>query len=179
MKNNIVLKVIGWVTVPYVMIGILVGKKKGKKYGIAAGILSFFVIMALGNINTNAKKIDQRDRVVEKTISLKTAEPKQESVPVKTVKVKTPQEEYDEWVKSKFSVWDGSCKSLKELTINNLNDPDSFKHISTKYWTQEDMKSIIVVMEFTAKNAFGGTIRSYSKGTLNRDSNTIVNFEIN
>lgn len=96
----------------------------------------------------------------------------------KKMKEKANKEEYEKWIKEQFSVWDGSCKKIKDMTIQSLNDPDSFKHISTKYWEQADMKSIIISMEFTAKNGFGGTIRSIAKGTLSRSDGTITNFEI-
>lgn len=96
----------------------------------------------------------------------------------KEEKLKEQKKKYKEWIEKQFSVWDGSCKKLKEMTINSLNDPDSFEHISTKYWEQKDMKSIIVKMEFTAKNGFGGTVRNTAHGKLLMDTGEIVDFSI-
>lgn len=37
------------------------------------------------------------------------------------------------WIKSQFSVWDGSHRELEKLVKKNLNDEKSFDHIETTY----------------------------------------------
>jgi len=40
-----------------------------------------------------------------------------------------------------------------------MNDPDSFEHVSTKYFDRGDY--LIVNMKFRGKNAFGGLVIDY------------------
>jgi hypothetical protein len=47
---NKVLKVLGWLSVPYVMVGVLVSKKyNNKMYGVIAGIGALMVLLAVGS----------------------------------------------------------------------------------------------------------------------------------
>ncbi len=64
--------------------------------------------------------------------------------------------EYQKWVESQFSAWDGSNKYLVELVKENMNDPKSFEHIETKYKDTSD--GLDLYMKFRGKNAFGGLV---------------------
>lgn len=70
------------------------------------------------------------------------------------------QEEYDKRAKefedNCFSSWDGSHVKLKQLIRENLNDPDSFEHVETKYRLQKDYA--VVTMKFRGSNAFGAIV---------------------
>ncbi|MBS1775335.1 MAG: hypothetical protein JSS64_03540 [Bacteroidetes bacterium] len=63
-----------------------------------------------------------------------------------------------ERVQQLFSAWDGSQPAVVDWIKQNLNDPNSFEHLETKFIDRKD--TIAVVTEFTAKNAFGGRVRS-------------------
>lgn len=93
------------------------------------------------------------------------------------VRIESQAEKYQKWIDKQFSEWDGSCSQLKEITKKSLNDEDSFKHISTKYWEFKDMKSIKIIMEFSCKNSFGGVVKNYSTCVIMRNGD-IQNFEI-
>ena len=59
-----------------------------------------------------------------------------------------------------FSAFNGYHRGLVRLTEEHLKDPDSFQHINTRHW--KNLKdgvfdgTITVVMEYRAKNGFGG-----------------------
>ena len=61
-------------------------------------------------------------------------------------------------VEKLFSAWDGSQPSVEKWVKSQLNDPNSYEHIETTY---RDFDSVISInTEFTAKNGFGGRVRS-------------------
>ena len=59
-------------------------------------------------------------------------------------------------VHSAFSGWNGAHRELEKLVKNNLNDPDSYEHIETRY--NDNVDHIYVVMKYRAKNGFGGYV---------------------
>lgn len=68
----------------------------------------------------------------------------------------------------KMFLWDGGPqRELFNLVNNDLNDPKSFEHINT-YWI-EGNGAISIIMTFTAKNGFGGTM----KKTVSVESDTL------
>lgn len=74
-------------------------------------------------------------------------------------------------VESLFSKWDGSNIDLELYVKDHMNDPDSFKHIETRFKDLGDY--IMVSMEFTGKNAFGGTVRNKVYAKMNIDGSII------
>lgn len=98
------------------------------------------------------------------------------------------------WIESQFSWWDGSHNELEELIISSLNDEKSYKHIDTTYIDVKDetlrdsvnsilqssgysrkaeIGDLFIMTEFSAKNAFGGTIKSTAFGISSYANNTI------
>ena len=101
---------------------------------------------------------------------------------------------YNSWVDNQFSIWDGSHKELTKLIKKSLNDEKSYKHIKTTYYEiitesqvymyngvlekygysdRLEMYDLLILVEFSAKNAFNATIKSsaigiasYNKGTI-------------
>ena len=65
-------------------------------------------------------------------------------------------------ITNQFSAWNGYHRGLVRLTEEHLKDPDSFQHINTRHW--KNLKdgvfvgTITVVMEYRAKNSFGGYV---------------------
>lgn len=77
-----------------------------------------------------------------------------DSEPEKTL---TKQELHQQSIQKLFSGWNGSHIKLNEKIKESLNDPKSYEHIETTF---RDMDSFLIInTTFTAKNAFGGTIK--------------------
>lgn len=97
MKNNVFLKIVGWILIPYVMLGILIAKKTGNKvYGIMSGVICFLLIMVIGTLNSNDKvnqvKQSENVQVVNTTLAKNTTQkstPKLTRTPIPTP-TKTP-----------------------------------------------------------------------------------------
>ena len=74
-----------------------------------------------------------------------------------------------------FSVWDGSNTEFVEAVKNKMNDPNSFKHVETRY---DDRGSYLrIQMTYRGKNAFNATITATSTCKFNKSTRTIT--EIN
>lgn len=101
----------------------------------------------------------------------------------------------NKWIKEQFSAWDGSHRKLKELILKNLNDEKSYKHIETTYIdvNSEDRKTnvnkilsdaeykqriemddLFISTQFSAKNAFGGTVKNTAYGIASYSNQTIT-----
>ena len=59
-------------------------------------------------------------------------------------------------IEAQFSSWDGSHINLTKAIKDAMNDPDSYEHISTKYFDLGD--HIKVVTEFRGTNSFGAKV---------------------
>lgn len=66
-----------------------------------------------------------------------------------------------------ISSWDGSCPHLESVIKASMNDPDSYKHVETKWWDNNDYA--IVLVKFRGKNAFGGYVINYCKAKVSWD----------
>ncbi len=55
-----------------------------------------------------------------------------------------------------FHPWDGSHIKLERLIKANLNDPDSYQHIQTRYYP--NMQPPRVRLAYRARNGFGGMV---------------------
>lgn len=99
------------------------------------------------------------------------------------------------WIKSQFSVWDGSHRELENMIIRNLNDEKSYNHIETNYRSIDDeadaaeinkiladagyknrveIGDLFISTVFSAKNGFGGTIKSTAYGIASYNNNSIT-----
>lgn len=58
-----------------------------------------------------------------------------------------------------LSFWDGSHPRVVTQVQASLNDPDSFKHDETRVTPVSDDGIHEFIMEFRARNGFGGTVR--------------------
>jgi hypothetical protein len=65
-----------------------------------------------------------------------------------------------------LSLWDGSHDGFVAAVKQTLNDPDSFEHDETKTWPVNAEGRNTILMNFRAKNAFGGTIRVKASGSF-------------
>lgn len=101
------------------------------------------------------------------------AKAKADAIKKKEAAVKKAHKEYEEWIESLFSLWDGSIPEVNKMIKENLNDPDSFKHDETTYEDLGYQKGIRYLVNFRAKNAFGGVIRQQFTGTIEYKTNMI------
>jgi len=76
------------------------------------------------------------------------------------------------WVDALFSPWDGSCKELVKLIKDNMNDPDSFKHVDTRFTNNKD-DSVTIIMKYRGKNSFGGVVTEYVEAKADYKTNMI------
>ena len=60
---------------------------------------------------------------------------------------------------------------IEQEIKNQLNDPDSFKarNIGWMIESKDGVESCFVMVEFTAKNGFGGTIKAYATYEIHKD----------
>ncbi len=100
--------------------------------------------------------------------STPTPQTKPTSTPVLTPVIDPISESFGERC---LSWWDGSHSGVNELIKRLLNDPGSFEHIETQYskWPVDGEQHYVRV-EFTAKNAFGGRVRVWGYGYVDRNT---------
>jgi hypothetical protein len=77
-------------------------------------------------------------------------------------------------IEQQFSAWDGSHVALERIIKKSMNNPDSYKHVETKYGDMGDY--ILVSTTFRGTNAFGGVVTNTvrAKFTLSGDLIEIV-----
>jgi hypothetical protein len=63
-----------------------------------------------------------------------------------------------ERIEKLFSAWDGSQPAVEKWIKENINDPDSYKHVETRFI--DNTKEVSVITTFTATNAFGGRVKN-------------------
>jgi len=66
--------------------------------------------------------------------------------------------ERKELIEKQFITLDGSNKYVSEAIKKNMNDPSSYKHISTKYFDLKD--HIKVITEFSGTNKLGAVVKN-------------------
>ena len=142
------LKIVGWLTIPYVMIGVAVSKKSGSKaYGVIAGILSFFILIGIGGAMQDEQNTTTK-------IETKTTLAKAEAEAWRIEKYGTV---------PKSNAWDGVSNVIHISLKNTLNDPDSLKYNRVSQIIRTELKGVGCfkqTVDFCAKNGFGGYVRS-------------------
>lgn len=73
--------------------------------------------------------------------------------------------------KELFSAWDGSHRGLSKFIKDNMNDPDSYEHIETKYSDQGT--HLFVDMKFRGANAFGAKVINRVTANCDYDGNVL------
>jgi hypothetical protein len=69
-----------------------------------------------------------------------------------------------------LSAWDGSNRSMVEQVEGRLRDPDSFKHYETRIGKIDKKGEHLLIMEYGARNGFGGMNRQVAMGVVNGDT---------
>ena len=73
-----------------------------------------------------------------------------------------------------LSGWDGSHREFVRATKRMMNDPKSFDHVETRVTPRDSSGRHTIIMEFTGKNAFGGTVRSIATGSYSNVSCSVT-----
>ncbi len=74
-------------------------------------------------------------------------------------------------IQAQFSGWDGSYRPLEKIIKASMNDPDSYKHVETKY---SDLgEYLIVETTFRGKNAFGGVVKNSVRAKFTLDGELV------
>lgn len=134
--------------------------KVTKKQG-CIGCLFFFILMILLVIILHQCDVNNQQ---EKNVTIANAQAaekqKQEELAAKE-NAKTPVQKRMEHLETCFSQWDGEhLRIARWLKSNGLNDPGSYQHIKTRFSHKESGDTVLVVTDFTAKNAFSGRVRN-------------------
>ena len=77
----------------------------------------------------------------------------------------------DEAIRSQFSPWDGSHYRLEKYIKDNLNDPDSYKHVETRCIDKGDY--LVVITKYRGKNAFGAVVTEIMTAKVDLSTNNI------
>lgn len=86
---------------------------------------------------------------------------------------KTPEQLRQDTIESKFSAWDGAHINLKEMVINDLNDPESFEHRSTVY-VDDKGSGLLIQMGWSALNIYGGRERHLTIAQDDLKGNVVI-----
>lgn len=78
-----------------------------------------------------------------------------------------------------LSAWDGSHANFKREVKSMMREPDSFEHISTRVTPVSDAGTHTVLMEYRARNGFGGMNVGTARGVYkNLDcSHTVISVD--
>lgn len=78
-------------------------------------------------------------------------------------------------IASQFSGWNGAHINLERFIKDNMNDPDSYKHVETRYWEKETY--LVVETKFRGKNGFGGVVLNSVTAQVDFNGNVIAIIE--
>lgn len=86
-------------------------------------------------------------------------------------------EKRKEFLKKQFNPFNGSHKKLTKLIKQSMHDPDSFEHVKTLYWDNDDY--LIVQTEYRGNNGFGAKRKGFIKARVDMDGNVIEILQTN
>jgi len=89
----------------------------------------------------------------------------------------SPEQARKELIDRGFSAWDGSHRKLEEFIKSQMNDPDSYEHVETRYGDRGDF--LIVQTTFRGKNAFGGVVKNSVKAKVGLDGEVMEIIDAN
>lgn len=72
-----------------------------------------------------------------------------------------------------FSDYSGQSVAMITAVSTLMNDPNSFEHLQTKY-IDKGGDSIVLIMEYTGKNAFGGRVRGKAVGIVSATDGSLI-----
>ena len=81
------------------------------------------------------------------------------------------QKNKEKLIENQFSSWDGSHRNLERFIKDNMNDPDSYDHIETRY--RDEGNSLVVITKFRGANAFGGKVINTITARVDLEGNVL------
>lgn len=160
----------------------IIGKQLTKPIKYLMVFSTVFVgilLVSKDQISQENEKVQQEQAAFEKLPqylkdSINLAKAKQDSldrIQREAERLVNEQKARKEKIEMQFSSWDGSHPGLTNLIKENMNDPDSYEHIKTKF--RDDGNSILVITEFRGKNAFGGKVKNTVSARVDLNGNVI------
>lgn len=143
-------------------------------------LVGLFVLMVIVEMNKSpeqqAKEAAERARQEE----IRKANDKKEA---EEAKVKAAQKAIEDREKMKtgmhcLSGWDGSHRGLVNAVKAQMRDPDSFEHIETRISPVDAQGHNAVIMQFRAKNGFGGMNVGIASGVISNTSCSLVSWQL-
>ncbi len=106
-------------------------------------LIFIFMVIGIIYINSQPDKEEKKDTFVENI-----SDDEIDSIIAETNKPKSKAD-----IENLFSAWDGSLPSFKDYIKENLQNPDSFEHVETKF--RDDGDGLTVIMKYRGENGFG------------------------
>ncbi len=126
----------------------------------------FFTVIGLfflGAVLTSAEQVDSEPKIKEQKSVDYYNLPQEEKDRLNHIDVQQAEQvakesatDRHELVEKQFSVYDGSHRGLEKYIKKNMNDPDSYEHVETRFTDVGDY--ILVVTKFRGANAFGAKV---------------------
>lgn len=140
-------------------------KSKGNEFSDGLKGLAFLVI--LGVVGWNWLTGDSKEAEAEQSQPVAALSPEEKAKADAEAAAKAAEEAKEKaYGFHCLSSWDGSHRKFVDAVKQQLNDPDSFEHDETRTWTVREDGRNQVLMQFRAKNGFGGVIRGRAVGTF-------------
>ena len=91
---------------------------------------------------------------------------------------KQEQDSRDKYIKRAFSSRDSSHGGLTKWVKENMNDPDSYEHVSTSYVDMGD--HLVINMTFRGKNMSGDGVEDFIKAKVDLEGNVLelLNYQL-
>lgn len=133
-------------------------KAKSNKVGVGCLVIIgiFFVLALIGSMGGSDQKTS--GSTDEKVEAAKTAEEHRQGMHC-------------------LSPWDGAYKPLVAAVKTNLRDPKSFEHAETRITPVDAEGHHTVLMQYRARNGFGGMNLGYAKATVANADCNMISFE--
>ena len=112
-------------------------------------------------INSQPDKEEKKDTYVENISDVDI-----DSIIAETNKPKSKAD-----IENLFSAWDGSLPSFKDYIKENLQNPDSFEHVETKF--RDDGDGLTVIMKYRGENGFGAIRTQTAIAKVDYDGNIL------
>ena len=117
--------------------------KEAPYHPFASILILIFIIVGIVYINSQP---DKEEKVEQSVVNMSQQEI--DSIIAETNKPKSKAD-----IENLFSAWDGSLPSFKDYIKENLQNPDSFEHVETKF--RDDGDGLTVIMKYRGENGFG------------------------
>jgi hypothetical protein len=135
------------------------------KTGIGCfGVFAIIFLVVMYNIGANLPK--EPEATKRENVGV-IADSKEDEIDIKADSLAVRRE-----IEAGFSELDGSHIELTKRIKSDMNDPDSYEHLSTNYYDVGD--TIIVITKFKGTNGFGGIVTNTVRAKTHIDGHVIA-----